>query len=344
MSLLEQVDLAIRFGIVTMCLVLCIHLLNMRNAHRAYVLVAALVQTSLHTLAESEQGIALFGPLADPIHATFVIEPILIIWACLSFFRDDFRPQTWHIAAASGFVVVSIFAAFGLVTPWVVGVLKLGAFGYLLYATIVCHSDDLVEVRRGFRQVFCTEVALACIVITGLSIYCAYFERPIWINLVVSGIIFALILSLLLWVLRVRADLFPESKLSSTKREPRAENGLTLAENALAVRLDKAMDDGVWRQEGLTIRALAEQLDAPEHRLRRVINRGLGYRNFSAFVNERRVAAAARAFSDPERADVPVITIAHEAGFASLGPFNRAFREITGVSPTDYRRNTVGTN
>jgi len=35
---------------------------------------------------------------------------------------------------------------------------------------------------------------------------------------------------------------------------------------------------------------------------------------------------------------VPVITIAMDAGFQSLGPFNRAFKETTGVTPTEYRR------
>ncbi|MGP8122947.1 MAG: helix-turn-helix domain-containing protein, partial [Xanthobacteraceae bacterium] len=31
-------------------------------------------------------------------------------------------------------------------------------------------------------------------------------------------------------------------------------------------------------------------------------------------------------------------TIALDAGFQSLGPFNRAFKSETGVTPTEYRR------
>ncbi len=27
-----------------------------------------------------------------------------------------------------------------------------------------------------------------------------------------------------------------------------------------------------------------------------------------------------------------------DAGFQSLGPFNRAFKAVTGVTPTEYRR------
>jgi len=33
-----------------------------------------------------------------------------------------------------------------------------------------------------------------------------------------------------------------------------------------------------------------------------------------------------------------VLTIALEAGYGSIGPFNRAFRERFGMTPTEYRR------
>jgi AraC-like DNA-binding protein len=33
-----------------------------------------------------------------------------------------------------------------------------------------------------------------------------------------------------------------------------------------------------------------------------------------------------------------VASIAFDLGFGSLGPFNRAFRDETGLTPTEYRR------
>jgi AraC-like DNA-binding protein len=35
---------------------------------------------------------------------------------------------------------------------------------------------------------------------------------------------------------------------------------------------------------------------------------------------------------------VPVLTIALDAGFQSIGPFNRAFKTETGLTPTEYRK------
>jgi AraC-like DNA-binding protein len=45
--------------------------------------------------------------------------------------------------------------------------------------------------------------------------------------------------------------------------------------------------------------------------------------------------------ADPMRADMPVLSVAFEVGFASVGPFNRAFRDVTGQSPTEYRKAQV---
>jgi len=72
--------------------------------------------------------------------------------------------------------------------------------------------------------------------------------------------------------------------------------------------------------------------------LRRLINQRLGHRNFNAFVNGFRLAEALAALADPGRRDLPVLTIALTAGFQSIGPFNRAFKMATGLTPTEFRR------
>ena len=96
--------------------------------------------------------------------------------------------------------------------------------------------------------------------------------------------------------------------------------------------------DRTYRQDGLTIAQLAERLGMPEYRLRRLINQALGYRNFNSFLNFYRIADARAALADPTQAEVPVLTIALDAGFSSLGPFNRAFKAETGMTPSEFRR------
>ena len=113
---------------------------------------------------------------------------------------------------------------------------------------------------------------------------------------------------------------------------------LTPADRLVLARLETAMDhDEVWRGEDLSIAALAALVGAPEHRLRRLVNGVLGHRNFADYVNGRRIEAAKTALSAPDLALKSISTIAYDLGFASLGPFNRAFRAATGVTPTAWR-------
>jgi AraC-like DNA-binding protein len=107
-------------------------------------------------------------------------------------------------------------------------------------------------------------------------------------------------------------------------------------------QLDHLMTvERAYRQEGLTIGGLAAKLDLPEYRLRQAINEGLGYRNFNAFLNRYRINEARAALSDPSQRDVAVLTIAMDAGFQSIGPFNRAFKAETGLTPTEFRRDAL---
>jgi AraC-like DNA-binding protein len=83
----------------------------------------------------------------------------------------------------------------------------------------------------------------------------------------------------------------------------------------------------------LTIGSLSAELGVPEYRLRQLINEGLGHRNFNAFLNRYRIEEAKAALADAGQKEVPVLTIAMDAGFQSLGSFNRAFKAATDLTP-----------
>ena len=51
-------------------------------------------------------------------------------------------------------------------------------------------------------------------------------------------------------------------------------------------------------------------------------------------------AAKAR-LSDPAEARTTVAAIAFDLGYGSLGPFNRAFRSVTDLTPTEWRRRAL---
>lgn len=118
------------------------------------------------------------------------------------------------------------------------------------------------------------------------------------------------------------------------------------APDALDERIAAALDhlmthERVYRVDDLTLGLLALKLAVPEYRLRRFINLRLGHRNFNAYVNGLRLTEARAALADPAHRTLSVLEIAMAAGFASIGPFNRAFKATSGVTPSEFRRRAL---
>lgn len=113
----------------------------------------------------------------------------------------------------------------------------------------------------------------------------------------------------------------------------------TLADRQWLDKLTHAMEQELYyRQVDLTIRSLSDYLIIPEHQLRRLINQHLGYRNFNDYLNRYRVRDAAQRLSDPKLVRLPILTIAIESGYASLTTFNKAFKTLKTMTPSEFRK------
>ena len=77
----------------------------------------------------------------------------------------------------------------------------------------------------------------------------------------------------------------------------------------------------------IAIASLATRLGITEKKLRELINGKLGFRNFSSYVNAFRIEEVRRRLLDPRQNEVPILTMALEAGFGSIVAFNRAFKD-----------------
>ena len=96
-----------------------------------------------------------------------------------------------------------------------------------------------------------------------------------------------------------------------------------------------------YTEHGLAIGSLSEKVGIPEHQLRDLINRSMGYRNFSSFLNDYRLKDVESALADPRNNRIPILTIAINAGFSSLAPFNRAFKSHFNMTPSAYRHHIL---
>lgn len=89
----------------------------------------------------------------------------------------------------------------------------------------------------------------------------------------------------------------------------------------------------------LTIQDVAKSLNIPRHYLTQIINEKLN-KNFYQFINEYRVEEVKSLLKDKDYQKYTMTAIAFEAGFNSKSSFNNVFKEIAGMTPTEYKEKT----
>ncbi|MEQ1607943.1 MAG: helix-turn-helix domain-containing protein [Hyphomonadaceae bacterium] len=283
---------------------------------------------------------AVLGP-GQPVLHVLALGGVGAFWLLVRALFED-RPLT--PAAMAPFAGLTVLGLVAMAMPfsiqqgfWIAhNLAQVGLAAHALWTIQRGWRGDLVEARRRARGPFLGIVALFVVVLSGFQIGESFGVAADWYPLAGAGALAAFCLGGAIILLETRGVLFGISGPARKAEAP--DPGTGAADRAEIARLTTLMTDGrLWTQEGLTIGELAAKLGAPEHRLRRLINDQLGYRNFASFINAHRIEEAKRLFADPDHARKTVSSIAFDLGFGSLGPFNRAFREATGLSPTEWR-------
>lgn len=269
--------------------------------------------------------------------------PLIFLLAALAIFEEHRRPDRRIAAFGIIFIVIALFRdplaasgaspliqAFAFYGPHLV---KIGLLA-LAMAVVSRHwRSDLVEGRRTLRAFLVPVVGVYMSVVLLVELYIGAGDAPLWLEaLHTLGVTIVALIFVVLFVGLEESDFLP---LPQEGNSP----ALDVADQADIETLQEAMEQQhAYRQMNLTIRSLAEQLSIPEHRLRVLVNQALGYRNFSDFLNQYRVADAVRRFRDPDCARLPILTIAMDAGYRSMTTFNKAFKSLEGQTPTKFRQ------
>lgn len=320
-------------------------------------LLAALfcVSTSIYVLISGAAMVPLPRPVLVPLAVLAIWGTVFFWWFGASLFDDNFRWRWWRFAPLvlmPPFFLGRVFGLFdGVVASTLLYIhLLVNAllFADVLRLAISNAADDLVDPRRRFRVVISVVVAVFGISIAIAEMTETTRELPDWIVTFQAAAIFALNLLFGAWLLSPRTSLF----LPETAGAPilaRSEHGWTEqgpqvppGDRPAYERLMALMDDGVYREEGLSVASLAEKVGVPEHQLRKLINGALGFRNFSSFLNARRIEDAKVELADGDNARKQILQIALDLGYGSIAPFNRAFKLATGQTPTEYRKSALG--
>lgn len=106
--------------------------------------------------------------------------------------------------------------------------------------------------------------------------------------------------------------------------------------DACATALQKAMDaDRLYMDPELDVNALAAHVKASPKTVSAVLNRRLN-KGFNEFINEYRIQAVKEKMTDPANKHLTISGMAFECGFNSQATFQRAFKNMTGVTPKEF--------
>jgi AraC-like DNA-binding protein len=345
-------DYALRGAAAGLFLMIAMILIRDRRLTTTMMLRPALALVAAAGALWSAPGFPYLSWWSAPLRFLAANTAVLVwLWAKAAF-DDDFKIRPWHGA---------LWAIIGLVglSPLLARAMWLSAADMagqsvtmiaLLFTvltgvqTLPTWRDDLIAGRRRLRVAVLIGACILGIASTAADFlpYAGAGSAAILLANFASALGLCALAVLAGWNVVQSAEWQPAAG-NDKDRPSRAPRGAVVDRAELA-RLEQMMSvERAYRQEGLTIAVLAGKLALPEYRLRQLINEGLGYRNFNAFLNRYRIDDAKAALGDPGQKDVPVLTIAMDAGFQSIGPFNRAFKTDTGVTPTEFRRAALQT-
>jgi AraC-like DNA-binding protein len=287
----------------------------------------------------------------------------LILWLIAFYLFVDggkVSPQVWIVMAV--FILVRAIGVplydpvnaannFWFIVVYVIPQLILLGFSiHCLYFAIHGYGVDLLEQRRQARLLFVIGMGILLIFVLGngffsfVDPFLSQFELfsigtipnsvfPLYIFLLTLGV------NLSLFRPGVHAfNLQPVSAKGSVNNKENNNRQLKKVDATLLDGLTKAMEeDKLYQESGLSIARLAESLTMQEYQLRRLINNELDYRNFNQFLNHYRIEESCQRLDDSAQSQHSIATIALDVGYSSLSSFNKAFKEIKGITPSLYR-------
>lgn len=262
-------------------------------------------------------------------------------------FRDGFEWTTGHSLGFGLTLGLGACAATGVGGEPVVWGHKCLLIGFAVAALWSVAQDwltDLVSTRRTARTWFLALLGVHVTLVLVVELIHVGSRVPRGLEVLNIGAIAALALVLAVklakypihdW-LEVRTTVQPPDKPNLTPTPTAVDRKSDLIERLLhAMGTERA-----YAQESLSLAGLAKTLNVAVPALREAINQHLGYRNFNDFLHHYRVDEAAQRLLCQ---DLPVLTIALDVGYGSIGVFNRAFKQINGVTPSEFRAKTPKT-
>lgn len=335
--------------VVFLCLTLAINHYRHREEHIAYIVFAFFcASSSMHIASKLASD---FWPPYHHLVGTLGFATCSGYWLfSRAFFRKSNAINKHHLIFV-GFLAVCLILQH-LVRfsekMWLANTSWLPALSTILLETITLLSSGMLVLAfwEGYRVLQNTTVTttqrkistiyLASLVtcIVGVMLVASAFPADFFNGLGRDWMVvcaYILILSSSHFLIRFRQTQIDKKENVSTSS--------TQEDDLLAQKIRALLvEERRYLESNLRVADIARELDVPEYRIRAIMLNHFNAKNFNHFVNQMRIDHAKTILSSPDKHDWPVLVVGIESGFASAAPFTRAFKEFTGCTPGQYRK------
>jgi AraC-like DNA-binding protein len=123
-------------------------------------------------------------------------------------------------------------------------------------------------------------------------------------------------------------------------KEPAAPIDTTLLDSTIGKIMDGVANQKLYLNQSLNVEQFSSKIGVPYRDVSFAINKAFGT-NFFEFINSYRIEESKRYLSDEKYKDMTIMDILLESGFNSKSSFQRFFKRLTGMSPTEFRREAL---
>ena len=221
--------------------------------------------------------------------------------------------------------------------------LSLIVYSFLIYKVYVKKTKTKVKVDRHVHLWQRNLVYLNILFALTYSVYAfvigtnVVFDRSKSVMLYSQVFVLALIVLYVAYTAYVQPRVFSKKYLFSQLPSKYLKSGLTesysheLKEQLLRLLIEEK----VYKTNDINLNTLSEKMHTTRHNLSQVINEHFDM-NFFNLINMFRIQEAQRILADDSYHNLNIIDVAYDIGFNNKVTFNKAFKEETGLTPTQY--------
>ena len=203
------------------------------------------------------------------------------------------------------------------------------SLGFMVHSILIIFQSNTIKkdiFENKERKIFLLGV-ISVIVISLMSELASKPNQLIYLFFLQRLSIVVLMIYFLTITFSLKEGIVRKKNLDNLRKDP-----------ALSEKIaDVVTFDKLFLQEGITIAKLSEIIEEKEYKVRHAIIHDLGFKNFTDFINSFRINEASEMLIKPGNEGLSILEIAFHVGFSSIGPFNRAFKACTGLTPSQFR-------